>query len=90
VLEKNRAVIEGAAVVARESGATAVILAGWLPEERRYLESIVAGQRSLRRRTRLQIRAASRIPKSSSCPRYDCDAVDEQRLRCSRRSRQEF
>jgi diadenylate cyclase len=45
VLEKNRAVIEGAAVVARESGATAVILAGWLPEERRYLESIVAGQR---------------------------------------------
>jgi diadenylate cyclase len=45
VLEKNRAVIDGAAIVAREAGAAAVILAGWLPEERRYLESIIDGQR---------------------------------------------
>jgi diadenylate cyclase len=45
VLDKNRALIEGAAVVAREAGAAAVILAGWLPEERRYLEEIVDGKR---------------------------------------------
>jgi diadenylate cyclase len=45
VLEKNRAVIDGAAIVAREAGAAAVILAGWLPEERRYLEQIVDEQR---------------------------------------------
>jgi diadenylate cyclase len=39
VHEKNRALIDGAVVVARQSSASAVILAGWLPEERRYLES---------------------------------------------------
>jgi diadenylate cyclase len=45
VQEKNRALIDGAAIVAREAGASAVILAGWLPEERRYLETILDGQR---------------------------------------------
>jgi diadenylate cyclase len=43
--EKNRAVIDGAAVVAKEAGATAVILAGWLPEERRYLEQTLTDRR---------------------------------------------
>jgi diadenylate cyclase len=43
--ERNRALIEGATVVARETGAAAVILAGWLPEERRYLEQALAGRR---------------------------------------------
>jgi diadenylate cyclase len=43
--EKNRALIEGAVVVARETGAAAVILAGWLPEERRHLEQSLAGRR---------------------------------------------
>lgn len=36
--EKNRALIDGAVVVARETAASAVVLAGWMPEERRYLE----------------------------------------------------
>jgi diadenylate cyclase len=43
--EKNRAMIEGAAVVAREAGAAAVILAGWLPEERRYLQQVLGDRR---------------------------------------------
>jgi diadenylate cyclase len=43
--EKNRAIIDGAVVVARETGAAAVILAGWLPEERRYLEVALGGGR---------------------------------------------
>jgi diadenylate cyclase len=43
--EKNRALIEGAVVVAKQSGAAAVILAGWLPEERRYLQQALAGRR---------------------------------------------
>jgi diadenylate cyclase len=45
LLEKNRALIDGAAVVAREAGAAAVILAGSLPEERKYLERAVEGRR---------------------------------------------
>lgn len=45
MLEKNRALIDGAVVVARETGAAAVILAGWLPEERRYLEQKLDGRR---------------------------------------------
>jgi diadenylate cyclase len=45
LLEKNRAIIDGAVVVAKESGAAAVILAGWLPEERHYLESRLNGRR---------------------------------------------
>jgi diadenylate cyclase len=45
LLEKNRALIDGAAVVARESGANAVILAGWLPDERRYLERVLGDRR---------------------------------------------
>lgn len=36
---RNRAVIGGAAVVARDSGASAILLAGWLPEERRWLQA---------------------------------------------------
>ncbi|CAN5890893.1 hypothetical protein BH23GEM9_BH23GEM9_01750 [soil metagenome] len=43
--EKNRALIEGAVVVARQTGAAAVILAGWLPEERRYLQQALDGRR---------------------------------------------
>jgi diadenylate cyclase len=43
--EKNRAMIEGAIVVAREAGAAAVILAGWLPEERRYLKQALGDRR---------------------------------------------
>lgn len=48
VLSKNRALIEGAAVVARESEADAVLLAGTLPEERAYLHQLLgSGQRVL-------------------------------------------
>jgi diadenylate cyclase len=43
--EKNRALIDGAVIVARETGAAAVILAGWLPEERRRLERALEGRR---------------------------------------------
>lgn len=43
--KKNRAVIDGAVIVAREADAAAVILAGWLPDERRYLERVLDGQR---------------------------------------------
>jgi diadenylate cyclase len=43
--EKNRAIVDGAAVVARETGAAAVILAAWLPEERDHLERTLSGQR---------------------------------------------
>jgi diadenylate cyclase len=45
VEERNRAIIDGAVIVAREAGAAAVILAGWLPEERLYLEGLLDGQR---------------------------------------------
>jgi diadenylate cyclase len=45
VHDKNRALIEGAAMVARQADAAAVILAGWLPEERRYLERVLEGRR---------------------------------------------
>lgn len=45
LLEKNRALIDGAAVVAREADAAAVILAGSLPEERKYLERVLDGRR---------------------------------------------
>ncbi len=38
MLDRNRAIIDGALVVAREAGADAVLLAGGLPEEVRYLE----------------------------------------------------
>jgi diadenylate cyclase len=47
LLEKNRGMIDGALVVARQTGAAAVILAGWLPEERRYLERQLDGRRVL-------------------------------------------
>jgi diadenylate cyclase len=45
VHEKNRAMIDGAVVVAQESNADAVILAGWLPEERHYLEQVLGDRR---------------------------------------------
>jgi diadenylate cyclase len=41
LLSRNRALIEGAIVVARESRASAVVLAAWLPEERQHLERAV-------------------------------------------------
>jgi diadenylate cyclase len=47
LLEKNRGLIDGAVVVARQTGAAAVILAGWLPEERRYLERQLGNLRVL-------------------------------------------
>jgi diadenylate cyclase len=47
LLDKNRGMIDGAVVVARQTGAAAVILAGWLPEERRYLESQLEDRRVL-------------------------------------------
>lgn len=44
MLEKNRAIVEGAAVVARESQADAVLLAGILPEERAYLNALLGSR----------------------------------------------
>ena len=45
VQAKNRAMIDGAVVVAQESNADAVILAGWLPEERQYMEEVLGDRR---------------------------------------------
>lgn len=47
MLGRNRALIDGAVVVARAAGAHAVVLAGWLPEERRYMQELLPGRRIL-------------------------------------------
>ncbi len=45
MLERNRAVINGAVIIAREADADAVLLAAALPEETRYLEQALGGER---------------------------------------------
>jgi len=45
VVDKNRAILEGAILVARETRADAILLAATLPEEARYLQQAVAGER---------------------------------------------
>lgn len=45
MLERNRAVLEGAVIIARETEADAVLLAAALPEETRYLEDAVGDER---------------------------------------------
>jgi diadenylate cyclase len=77
VHEKNRALIEGAVVVARESRASAVILAGWLPEERRYLESRLEDVRVI---------AAARAGADSAALR-DSEALMLPQVRLRRRGR---
>ncbi len=44
MLQHNRAVIEGALIIARETGADAVLLAAALPEETRYLAEALGGE----------------------------------------------
>lgn len=75
--EKNRALIDGAVVVARESAASAVILAGWLPEERRYLENQLA-----------DIRVISAGPGGADTPPLrDSEALVLPQVRLRRRGR---
>ena len=45
MLQHNRAVIDGAMLIARQSEADAVLLAAALPEETRYLEQEIGGER---------------------------------------------
>ncbi len=47
MLDRNRAVIDGAMLIARETGADAVLLAAALPEEAQYLESAMRAERRI-------------------------------------------
>lgn len=47
MLDRNRAVIDGAVVIAREAEADAVLLAAALPEETRYLERALGQERRI-------------------------------------------
>lgn len=75
--EKNRALIEGAVVVARQAGAAAVILAGWLPEERRYLQGALQGRRII----------SAGHPDSSELNVDDAEVIVLPRVRLRRRGR---
>lgn len=77
MLERNRALIDGAVVVARESGADAVILAGWLPAERRYLERALDGRRII----------AAMHPDDDGAALEDAEALVLPRVRLRRRGR---
>jgi diadenylate cyclase len=77
LLEKNRGLIDGAVIVARQTGAAAVILAGWLPEERRYLESQLPDRRVL---------AAGR-PAIDGVPLEDDEVLALPQVRLRRRGR---
>jgi DNA integrity scanning protein DisA with diadenylate cyclase activity len=78
VLEKNRAIIDGAVLVARETDADAVLLAAALPEETRYLESAL--------REGIRVIAASPGPSSPQQPR-DTDVLALPEVRLRRRGR---
>ncbi len=45
MLQHNRGIIDGAMIIARETGADAILLAAALPEETRYLEEALGGDR---------------------------------------------
>ena len=45
LLDRNRAVIDGAVVIARQADVDAVLLAAALPEETRYLEETLGDER---------------------------------------------
>lgn len=77
LLEKNRALIDGAAVVAREAGAAAVILAGSLPEERKYLERVLEGRRVI----------AVAEPSAGAAAGEDSEALVLPKVRLRRRGR---
>jgi diadenylate cyclase len=77
VQQKNRAVIDGAATVARQSNAAAVILAGWLPEERRYLERVLDGPRII----------TAAHPGQESGAREDSEVLALPQVRLRRRGR---
>lgn len=75
--EKNRALIDGAVVVAREASASAIILAGWMPEERRYLEALLD-----------EVRVLSAGPGDrEGVPERDAEALTLPQVRLRRRGR---
>ncbi len=71
--ERNRAVIEGAMIIARETDADAVLLAAALPEETRYLEEAIGSER--------RVIAASPGHEGSGASQGDIIALPEVRLR---------
>ncbi|HEX9107321.1 MAG TPA: diadenylate cyclase [Longimicrobiales bacterium] len=71
--EGNRAVIDGAMIIARETDADAVLLAAALPEETRYLEETIGSER--------RVIAASPGHESGGAPDGDIIALPEVRLR---------
>ena len=75
--EKNRAIVDGAVVVARESNADAVILAGWLPEERQYLEHALGDRRII----------SATHPSSDGASRDDNEVLVLPQVRLRRRGR---
>ena len=73
MLEHNRAVIDGAILIAREGEVDAVLLAAALPEETRYLEQEIGGER--------RVIAASPGHDGSAGGDRDVIALPEVRLR---------
>lgn len=77
MLQHNRAVIDGALTIARETQADAVLLAAALPEETRYLEDALGGER--------RVIAAS--PGQEGGARGDGDVIALPEVRLRRRGR---
>jgi diadenylate cyclase len=77
LLERNRALVEGAAVVMREAGAAAIVLAGWLPEERSYLERLLGGRRII----------SAADPNMDAAPGDDPEVLMLPKVRLRRRGR---
>jgi len=73
VRERNRAVIDGAMIIARETEADAVLLAAALPEETRYLEEAIGTER--------RVIAASPGRESNGVREGDIISLPEVRLR---------
>ncbi len=71
--ERNRAIIEGAMIIARQTEADAVLLAAALPEETRYLEEQIGSER--------RVIAASPGHENGATPDGDIIALPEVRLR---------
>ena len=73
MLDRNRAVMDGAILIARETGAQAVLLAAALPEEARYLERALQAER--------RVIAATPGRNGASVRENDVIALPEVRLR---------
>ena len=73
MLDRNRAVMDGAILIARETGAQAMLLAAALPEEARYLERALQAER--------RVIAATPGRNGASVRENDVIALPEVRLR---------